>query len=48
MALHKFPLTNVQNVFEINEDEMTRTSKKFAGPVDPRCYWSYGASNSLS
>ena len=23
--------------------------KNFAGPVDPRCYWSYGgASNSLS
>ena len=23
-------------------------SIKFAGPVDPRCYWSYGASNILS
>ena len=25
-----------------------RTSKDFAGPVEPRCYWSYRASNSLS
>ena len=25
---------------------MCRTSKDFAGSVDPRCYLSYGASNS--
>ena len=25
-----------------------RTSKNVAGPVDPRWYWSYGASYSLS
>ena len=24
------------------------TNKDFAGPVDPRCSWSYGASNILA
>ena len=70
ILVNKFPLKNVPDVFEINEDEINKNKcclwilcnffsfyikekfvgprKTFAGPVDPRCYWSYGASNSLS
>ena len=28
--------------------KICKASKKIVGPVDARCYWSYGASNILS
>ena len=28
--------------------KICKTSKYFAGPADPRCYWSYRASSILS
>ena len=38
----------MQCFFLLCKRKICRTSKKIAGPVDLRCYWSYGASNILS
>ena len=36
------------DVFLLIKSKFGRTSKFFAGPVDPRCNWSYGASDCFS
>ena len=52
--INKFPLKNMSNVFEINEDEMNVVCGFYAKfflfilKKNNFCYWSYGASNSLS
>ena len=38
----------MQCFFILCQRKICRTSKTFAGPVDPRCYWSYGATSILS
>ena len=38
----------LSNVFSYVQGKICRTSKKFAGAVEPRCYWSCEVSNILS
>ena len=43
-----FLVNFMQYFFLLCSRKICRTNIIFAEPVDPRCYWSYGASNILS